>query len=394
MSAAVSTMGYVYPIHGGTLHIETTQERLPLDELLAFASRANPRRPYLFVSKVLGRHIPCAPSRMRETYRLLADALGDLPGPVWTIAMAETATGLGGGIAETLAQRRERADVVFHHSTRVPLAIAPMLEFSEPHSHAQAHLLYPPAEPLRGTFTAARTLVVIDDELSTGATVENLLGAVVPMMPALTRVCVVSLVDWLSARRRTRIADAVTAVASRVITVSWHALVTGAFDFVPEHRFRPGILPGNVVPRAHVAAPARDDLGRRGVLMPIEGLVVTPPTLAPSHGEGSAPIAAIGVGECALPSFLHAEALAAAGHPVTVQCTSRSPVRPGGAIAWSLGCEDPYHQGVGYYIHNPPDQNATWLVVSETGAGAPEAFGHGARHHMTAAALVPQGVQH
>ncbi|NCA72864.1 MAG: hypothetical protein EOM91_22980, partial [Sphingobacteriia bacterium] len=86
MTAAASTKEYVYSIQGGTLHIETTEERLPLDTLLAFAARANPRRPYLFVSKVLGRHIPCAPAQMRETYRLLAEDLVDLPGPVWTIA--------------------------------------------------------------------------------------------------------------------------------------------------------------------------------------------------------------------------------------------------------------------------------------------------------------------
>ena len=394
MTATATTMGYVYPIRDGTLFIETTEERLPLDAMLDFASRANPRRPYLFVSKVLGRHIPSTPAQMRETYRLLVETLEDLPGPVWTIAMAETATGLGGGVADTLAQRRQCADVVFHHSTRVPLAIPPMLEFSEPHSHAQAHLLYPPAEPLRKTFTGARTLVVIDDELSTGATVENLLTAVIPLMPALTRVCVVSLVDWLPARRRTRIADTVVSAASRVVTVSWHALVTGTFDYVPGDRFRPGTLPEDVVAAAYPATPAREDLGRRGVLMPVEGLAVTPEPIAQPNRGLSEPIAAIGVGECALPSFLHAEALAAAGHRVTVQCTSRSPVRPGGAIAWSLGCEDPYHQGVGYYIHNPPHQDATWLVVSETGAGAPAAFGHGPRHHMTAAALVPQGVRH
>lgn len=383
-------MDYDYPIPGGSLRLQTTTERLPLDSLLAFASRANPRRPYLFVSKVLGRHIPCAPSRMRETYRLLVDTLVDLPGPVWTIAMAETATGLGGGVAETLAQRRQRADVVFHHSTRVPLAIPPLLVFSEPHSHARGHLLYPPGEPLRTTFTGARTLVVIDDELSTGATVENLLAAVIPMMPALTRVCVVSLVDWLTAPRRVQIADTATkATPSRRLTVSWHALVTGAFAFVPEPDFRPATLPDNVAAApAHTATPGRDDLGRRGVLMPAEGLAVTRPPAG-----GAAPIAAIGVGECALPAFLHAEALVDAGHQVTVQCTTRSPVLPGGAITESLACEDPYSQGVGYYIHNPPRHAATWLVVSETGAGAPAAAGNGAgaRLHLAAAPLVPQG---
>ncbi len=385
-------MDHRFPIPGGTLQIETTAELVPLQRLLAFAARANPRRPYLFVSRVLGRHIPCTPARMRETYRLLVEDLVDLPGPVWTIAMAETATGLGGGIAETLAQRWQREDVVFQHSTRAPLAIAPMLEFSEAHSHAPGHLLYPPADPLRNRFRSARTLVIIDDELSTGATVENLLTGVIPLMPALRRLCMVNLVDWLASPRRAQIADTAAAVAGRPLTVSWHALLTGSFAFVPEHGFHSGSLPGNVTAAATPAAPARDDLGRRGVLMPAEGLAVTHHGIELPARDTDASIAAIGVGECALPSFLHAEALAAEGYRVTVQCTSRSPVKPGGAIAESLACEDPYHQGVGYYLHNPPADQATWLVVSERGAGGPTNAYPLRLHRITAAPLGPQGV--
>ncbi|QVL47741.1 MAG: phosphoribosyltransferase domain-containing protein [Thiocapsa sp.] len=385
-------MDHIFPIPGGTLHIETTEERLPLERLLAFAARANPRRPYLFVSKVLGRHIPCAPARMRETYRLLVEDLLDLPGPVWTIAMAETATGLGGGIAETLARRWQREDVVFQHSTRAPLAMAPMLVFSEAHSHAPGHLLYPPAEPLRNRFRSARTLVIIDDELSTGATVENLLSGIIPLMPALSRLCMVNLVDWLASARRAQIADSAAAAAGRPLTVSWHALLTGSFAFVPEPGFHPGTLPGDVTPATTPAAPARGDLGRRGVLMPAEGLAVTRHGIGLPASETAASIAAIGVGECALPSFLHAESLAAAGYRVTVQCTSRSPVKPGGAIAGSLACEDPYQQGVGYYLHNPPGDRATWLVVGESGAGGPMDAHPRRLHRMTAAPLVPQGV--
>lgn len=385
-------MDHVFPIPGGVLQIETTAERLPLDSLLAFAARANPRRPYLFVSKVLGRHIPCTPARMRETYRLLVEDLEDLPGPVWTIAMAETATGLGGGIAETLAQRWQREDVVFQHSTRAPLAMAPMLVFSEAHSHAPGHLLYPPAEPLRDSFRSARTLIIIDDELSTGATVENLLTAVIPLMPALSRLCMVNLVDWLASPRRAQIADSAAAAAGRPLTVSWHALLTGSFAFVPEPGFHPGTLPGDVTAATTPAAPARDDLGRRGVLMPAQGLPVAHLEIELPARQTDTSIAAIGVGECALPSFLHAEALAAAGYRVTVQCTSRSPVKPGGAIAGSLVCEDPYHQGVGYYLHNPPEDQATWIVVSESGEGAPVDARPRGLHRIRAAPLVPQGV--
>lgn len=37
-----------------------------LDDLLSFAERINPKRAFLFVSKVLGKHIPVAPSVMQK----------------------------------------------------------------------------------------------------------------------------------------------------------------------------------------------------------------------------------------------------------------------------------------------------------------------------------------
>ena len=39
-----------------------------LEDLLGFAQRINPKRAFLFVSKVLGRHIPVAPSIMRGAF--------------------------------------------------------------------------------------------------------------------------------------------------------------------------------------------------------------------------------------------------------------------------------------------------------------------------------------
>ena len=38
-----------------------------LEDLLDFAQRINPKRAFLFFSKVLGRHVPVAPSVMRKT---------------------------------------------------------------------------------------------------------------------------------------------------------------------------------------------------------------------------------------------------------------------------------------------------------------------------------------
>ena len=70
---------------------------------IGFADTVNPKRAFLFVSKVLGRHIPVSPSIMRHAFTDLAELVpDDLPEPVLVIGMAETAVGLGAGVHQVL----------------------------------------------------------------------------------------------------------------------------------------------------------------------------------------------------------------------------------------------------------------------------------------------------
>jgi len=81
----------------GCLEVNLTQETMPLETLLTFASRENPKRGYLFVSKVLGKHIPCPPSRMRAVQDALAKQITLNDPQVMVVGMAETAIALAGG---------------------------------------------------------------------------------------------------------------------------------------------------------------------------------------------------------------------------------------------------------------------------------------------------------
>jgi len=82
----------------GTLTVTANTDQWSLDALFDIAERKNPNRAFLFVSKVLGRHIPVKPSVMRQVYNELAACLPDtLPGPVLMVGMAETAVGLAAG---------------------------------------------------------------------------------------------------------------------------------------------------------------------------------------------------------------------------------------------------------------------------------------------------------
>ncbi|WP_348653863.1 phosphoribosyltransferase domain-containing protein, partial [uncultured Psychrobacter sp.] len=81
-----------------------------LEDLLGFAQRINPKRAFLFVSKVLGRHIPVAPSTMRDAFTDLANLVpSDLPKPILVIGMAETAVGLSAGVHQALQTRYPNA---------------------------------------------------------------------------------------------------------------------------------------------------------------------------------------------------------------------------------------------------------------------------------------------
>ena len=77
----------------GVLSLTVDRSDMPLDDLCGFAVRQNPKRGFLFVSKVLGKHWPVRPSDAYKVYEMLANKLGEIDGPVWSVGLAETATG-------------------------------------------------------------------------------------------------------------------------------------------------------------------------------------------------------------------------------------------------------------------------------------------------------------
>ncbi|ESQ14426.1 MAG: hypothetical protein N838_05665 [Thiohalocapsa sp. PB-PSB1] len=352
---------------GGCLRVTVSRELMPLETLIGFAARANPKRPFLFVSRVLGRHIPVRPATMRQTYRMLAKSLCDLPGPIWVIGMAETATGLGLGVADSLAEIGLRDDVYAQHTTRFDGDSPPMLRFRESHSHAPMHLVQQPRPRLRGAFDAARSLVIVDDEVSTGRSVAALANSIMAQMPSVEVVAFVNLVDWLEPERREQISRELTSrMLGRRPEIRWHSLLEGAFSFIDEQTpVDPRTLPDNVEPRVH-ASGVRGDLGRTGLWMPtVAHINPEAPSLADQLPAADTPVRVIGTGECAFAPFLLAEALERLGYDVYFQCVSRSPVRLGGAIQATLECQDPYGEGVGYYLHNPPPAGHACIVVLE-----------------------------
>ena len=240
----------------GLLEIRVDAAALPPANLFGFAERRNPKRAFLFVSKVLGRHIPVRPSIMAASFeRLAAGIPADLPGPVLVIGMAETAVGLGAGVHR--AYRAGRPDSVYLTSTRHPLGTRVFARFEEEHSHASAHLIHWPVDPeIRDLMLKARSLILVDDEASTGKTFLNLHRALVAAgLSNVERVVTCVLTDWTAGAARHAIGEPVTAVS----------LLTGSYQFHEDQSAPSRICRTSApFPWANGRSP-RNDWGRLGV---------------------------------------------------------------------------------------------------------------------------------
>lgn len=342
--------GRAVPLATGTLHLTVHRATWPLDALCDFAVRRNPRRAFLVVSKVLGRHIPAAPSAMRASMRDLAAEIPELTGPTLIVGLAETAVCLGQGVYEELA-RRPGFTGLYLHSTRQVIDHPLLCRFEEPHSHASAHLIY---RPVGLDLAAVRNLVLVDDEISTGTTLVNLAAALAEHLPGLERIVTAALTDWSGEGEW---------LARMPRPATRASLLQGLL------RWEPGEAPPAADAAAFAsAAPAlgrltqRHNWGRLGW----SGEPLPLPQVALPSGRA---VSVIGTGEFTYPPFLLAEQLEQAGHDVVVQSTSRSPALIGGAIRHSLTFADNYDTGLPNFLYNAdPAARRESLICHETPA--------------------------
>ena len=68
MSAIDGNFVYQKTLSCGRIEVSSEVTDYPLTDLFDIAERRNPKRAFLFVSKVLGRHIPVSPQVMRNVY--------------------------------------------------------------------------------------------------------------------------------------------------------------------------------------------------------------------------------------------------------------------------------------------------------------------------------------
>ena len=307
-----------------------------IDAFCDVAARANPRRGFLIVSRVLGRHLPARPADMRRAMDGLAERIGsDLPGPIVFLGMAETATALGQGCFAAWQARHPGAEAVYLQSSRQRVAGAEVVaRFEEGHSHATSHLVQIANPVIRARVAAARSLVIVDDECSTGATFVAAATALLDAMPQLERIETCCITDWSDGSYL----DAMPHPAAARAIVGGRMRWSAAASVPPAELAAGSNAPG--------AAPDAGMNSRTGLLHP-ESAQRTVVTAVP--GEH---VLVLGEGEHSYEALLVAEEIERGGGIAAVQCITRSPALLGGAMASKSIFNDSYDSGAPCFLYN------------------------------------------
>jgi hypothetical protein len=378
----------------GLLQVHINHTRIPFDALLGFAARANLKRGFLFLSKVLGKHWPVTPRQMREIHLDLAAQIpSQLPGPVLFIALAETAIGLGQGVFEAwLANSTSdhpdhpKPAALFLHSSRYRLGERPVIEFEETHSHAPRQFLHLP-EPaeLKHLLQQARTLVLVDDEASTGNTFVNIAHALRTQNTQLEHVHLALITDFMGPETRSKLAQRFG------LPVTIGATLSGQYRFTPNPPAASAntlantsastlttasgagensINPEKPAQRSEnqTAHFASKQFGRLGInrALKLNGVQTLAAQLGTQIPAGQT-VLVLGTGEFMHPAWLLAQALEQNGHTVVVQSSTRSPILCWGAAQQKLQFPDNYNEGIENYLYNvEPGQYPLVLICHET----------------------------
>lgn len=331
----------------GTLDL-VTDHAAELDAFCDFAARANPKRGFLIVSKVLGRHLPAGPQAMRDAMDQLGRKLSaDLPGPIVFLGMAETATALGQGVFAAYLDAQERQDVVYLQSSRQIVDGAKLIaSFEEGHSHATTHLIQVSDLAIGDLVRAARTLVIVDDECSTGNTYVAVANAMMEVMPHLELVVTCCITDWSGKQY-------ISSMPRPTLPIS---ILDGAMQWKSADIVHPQTLaacsniPGN--------APKTGMRSRSGLRLPEYAIRMS------VHVKPKERILVLGEGEHSYEALLIAEEIEMKGGIAAVQCITRSPALLGFAMETKSTFNDSYGSGAPCFLYNILRHNPDRILIA------------------------------
>lgn len=195
---------------------------LPVEQVFTMGIRENPKRSFLFINYLLGKHLAASPwvvkiagyllanqwtyhreGRYFSDVSLLGQALREPQSiasiipllqrhytplkSILFVGFAETATGLAQAVFSAF-----RKSAYIHTTRELFEHRQAVLSFEETHSHATKHRFYLGDRQL---IEMAKEIVLIDDELTTGNTALHFIEAVNRLFPG-KEYTILSLLDW------------------------------------------------------------------------------------------------------------------------------------------------------------------------------------------------------
>lgn len=164
--------------------------------LVRIAKRENnAKRNYLVVNPLQGKHVPVSPTRALALFSDLADTIrGKYEGErLLLIGFAETATAIGAQAAIDLGTE-------YIQTTREVIPGVDYLFFSEEHSHATEQKLV--KNDIDEAVRRVDRIVFIEDEVTTGKTILNIISVMQREYPQNIKFAVASILNGMSEEHR------------------------------------------------------------------------------------------------------------------------------------------------------------------------------------------------
>ncbi|MFZ5642853.1 MAG: phosphoribosyltransferase family protein [Bacillota bacterium] len=380
--------------------IKENRYSLPPESIFSMAARNNPNRSYLFVSKLIGKHIPVCPpvpfiagfllaSRLAEALGLLISKIkineavdilsSDLnfdfqgisysfPGRALFIGFAETATALGHSVFSSFT-----GDISFLHTTRENIkGTEDTIYFTEEHCHApdQRCLIFDAS-----LMQDNDLLVLVDDEITSGNTCLNIIKTIQKKYPQ-KKYAVLTILDWRSEKAKEKYCKVEQELGIQIDVIS---LLEGVFWSEGDSPFFNDpitAISGNI-PEVNMLHPEMRHgintyfqsgekygylglTGRFGMgqsenhYLHIRAKEIGQKLSKIRKGKKSL---CLGTGEFMYIPFLISRFM---GEGIMVQSTTRSPVHPhlkeGYAVKHAITFYDPFRQDIKNFVYNiPPD---------------------------------------
>ncbi len=176
------------------------------EHILRIAKRfQNKKRTYLLVNPLQAKHMPCSPSVSLQMMRTFGNRLANAyPNTKLIISFAETATAIGTAVASCFAN-----DCVYIQTTREDVKdVQTWIDFLEEHSHATEQKLC--ADHLQQWLEQTETVIFVEDEISTGKTLVNMVTQLKEAYPILAekQLIAASILNRVSAKNQIRMEQA------------------------------------------------------------------------------------------------------------------------------------------------------------------------------------------